>query len=80
MRFASRLFLPSRGGALGGFFCYGLFGAIWYTRVKLRIRQFVKDGKLASEYMVIKVLEQRKAPKQIKLDFPYRTDDNEPRK
>ena len=27
MRFASRLFLPSRGGALGGFFiCYGLFG------------------------------------------------------
>lgn len=45
-------------------------------RVKLRIRQFVKDGKLASEYMVIKVLEQRKAPKQIKLDFPYRPDDS----
>lgn len=44
-------------------------------RVRFRIRQFVKDGKLASEYMVIKVLEQRKAPKQIKLDFPYRTDD-----
>ena len=49
-------------------------------RVKLRIRQFVKDGKLASEYMVIKVLEQRKAPKQIKLDFPYRIDDNETKK
>lgn len=61
-------------------FAMAFLGAIWYTRVKLRIRQFVKDGKLASEYMVIKVLEQRKAPKQIKLDFPYRIDDNETKK
>ncbi len=44
-------------------------------RVRLRIRQSMKDGKLTSDYAVTKVAEQRRAPKQIKLDFPYRADD-----
>ena len=44
-------------------------------RVRLRVSQFIKDGKLSSEYVATKVLEQRKVPKQIKLDFSYRADD-----
>ena len=38
-------------------------------RIQYRLKQTVKGGKLATEYIVSKVLEQRKAPKQIKLDF-----------
>lgn len=43
-------------------------------RVVLESTQAVKDGKLTSEYAVKKVIEQIRAPKQIKLDFDGTSD------
>jgi hypothetical protein len=40
--------------------------------VRFYLQQTVKQGSLSTEHIVTKVLELRKAPKQIKLDFDYK--------
>lgn len=41
-------------------------------RIKYRHKQVIKQGKLTSEYIVDEVMEVKKAPTQIKLDFEYK--------
>lgn len=41
--------------------------------IEYHLKQTVKAGKLTTEYVVSKVLEQKKAPRQIKLDFEENT-------
>jgi len=43
-------------------------------RIRYYIRQKTKDDSLSSEYIVTKVLELKKRPEQIKLDFDIKID------